>query len=140
LITSATAKGEPNRPDPIPPGGEHLPGGAVMTPTLQAQQGQNGNWTPVFKEIFTAVKAVFVPNPLEVYSQYTGGREFPFYSQKGLQEAVSKIGEDLHSQYILTFRPNDTAEAGYHTIKVTVNKPQLKVWTREGYWMAGKPQ
>lgn len=140
LITSATSKVEPNRPDPIPPGGEHLPNGQVVTPTYQAQTTQLGNWTPVFKEIFTAVKAIFVDNPLEVYSRYTGGREFPFYSQKGLEQAISKIGEDLHSQYILSFVPSDRQEGGYHSIKVTVDKPNLKVWTREGYWMAARPQ
>jgi VWFA-related protein len=140
LVTSLTSKVEPNRPDPIPPGGEHLPNGMVMTPTLQAQQTQLGNYTPIIKEIFTAVKAIFVDNPLEVYSKYTGGREFPFYSQRGLEQAISQIGQDLHSQYILTFRPTDLSEGGYHTIKVTVDKPGMKIWTREGYWMAAKPQ
>jgi VWFA-related protein len=140
LITSLTATPTPTRPNTIPPGGQFLPNGQVMTPTLDNQINNNGDWTPVFKELFIAAKAIFVPNPLEVYSRYTGGREFPFYTQKGLEQAISNIGDELHNQYILTYTPNDQSEAGYHTIKVTVDRPDLKVFTREGYWLAAKPQ
>ncbi len=140
LLTSLTATPQASRPNTIPPGGQYLPNGQVMTPTLDQQMNNNGDWTPVFKEIFIAAKAIFVPNPLEVYSRYTGGREFPFYSQKQLEQAVSDIGQELHNQYILTYSPNDQNEAGYHTIKVTVNRPDLKVFTREGWWTAGKTE
>jgi VWFA-related protein len=139
LLTSLTATPEPTRQSTIPPGGQYLPNGQVNTPTTDQQNNNNGDWTPLFKDLFIAAKAIFVPNPLEVYSRYTGGREFPFYSQKQLEKAVSDIGQELHNQYILTYIPNDRGEAGYHTIKVTVNKPGLKVFTREGYWLAGKP-
>jgi VWFA-related protein len=140
LLTSLTATPLPRRPDTIPPGGEYLPNGQVMTPTLDQQLNNNGNWVPLINDIFIAVKAIFVPNPLEVFSRYTGGREFPFYTQKGLQEAVSDIGQELHNQYILTYIPNDQNEAGYHTIKVNVNRQDLKVFTREGWWTAARPK
>ncbi len=139
LLTSLTATPTPTRPNTIPPGGQYLPNGQIMTPTLDQQLNNNGDWTPVFKEIFIAVKGIFVPNPLEVYSRYTGGREFPFYTQKGLEQAITDIGQELHNQYILTYNPTDKNEAGYHTIKVLVNKPDLKVFTREGWWTAAKP-
>jgi VWFA-related protein len=139
LISSLTAPAEANRPDPIPPGGTWLPAGTVMTPTLQMQQGQDGNWTPVFTEIFKAVKSIFVPNPLSVYTRYSGGRQYSFMNQKGLEQAVSKISADLHGQYLLTYVPSDQDEAGFHTIKVSVDKPDLKIYTRDGYWLAGKP-
>jgi VWFA-related protein len=141
LLSSLTAKQLPNRqPSVIPPGGIHYPNGEVNTPTLDLQQNQNGNFVPLFKEMFVAVKAIFVPNPLEVYSRFTGGREYSFMSQRGLESAVSDIGEELHSQYLLTYSPNDQEEAGFHEIEVQVMKPDLKVRTRNGYWLAGKPQ
>jgi len=140
LLTSLTATPTPTRPNTIPPGGQYLPNGQVMTPTLDNQLNNNGDWSPIFKDIFIAAKGIFVSNPLEVYSRFTGGREFPFYTQKGLEQAVSDIGQELHNQYILTYNPNDKSQAGYHTIKVVVNKPELKVFTREGYWLAGKPE
>jgi VWFA-related protein len=143
LLTSLTAKQLPNRPSPIPPGGiGGLPGGVVNTPTLDLQMNQNGNFAPLIKEIYTQIKAIFVSNPLEIYSRYSGGREFPFFSQKGLEEAVSEIGKQLHSVYILTYVPNNQDEAGLHTIKVFVDRhgSDLKITTRDGYWWASKPQ
>src|SRR5215471_9401638 len=141
LLSSLTAKQLPNRQQSvIPPGGIHYPNGEVNTPTLDLQQNQNGNFVPLFKEMFIAVKAIFVPNPLEVYSKFTGGREYSFMSQRGLESAVSDIGEELHSQYLLTYSPNDQEEAGFHEIEVQVMKPDLKVRTRNGYWLAGRPQ
>lgn len=139
LITALTSTPEPTRQSTIPPGGQYLPNGQVNTQTTDQQNNNNGDWTPVFVDMFKAVKSIFVPNPLDVYSRYTGAREFPFYTQKGLEKAISDIGQDLHSQYILTYSPNDQAEAGYHTIKVSVDRPDLKVVTREGYWLAGRP-
>ncbi|HEY7336638.1 MAG TPA: VWA domain-containing protein [Bryobacteraceae bacterium] len=140
LLTSLTAKQLPNRQALIPPGGVPLPAGVLNTPTLELQQNQNGNWVPLFKEMFIAAKAIFVPNPLEVYSKFTGGREYSFMSQRGLESAVSDIGEELHSQYLLTYSPNDQDDAGFHEIEVQIDKPDLKVRTRNGYWLAAKPK
>ncbi len=140
LLTSLTSKQLPNRGPNLPPGAQHLPAGVVNTPTTDIQMNQNGNYVPLFKEMFVAVKAIFVPNPLEVYSKFTGGKEYPFFSQRGLEQAVSDIGQELHSQYLLTYSPNNQNEAGFHEIEVQVNKPDLKVRTRNGYWLAGKPQ
>ncbi len=141
VLAQLTSSQLPNRPDTIPPGGQYLPNGQVMTPTTDIQLNQNGNWTPVFKDIFLATKSLFVPNPLNVYSHYTGAREFPFFTQKGLEQAIDKIGQELHNQYILTYVPNNQSEAGYHTIRVEVDKPGLKIITREGYWpLASKPE
>lgn len=141
VLAQLTSSQLPNRPDTIPPGGQYLPNGQVMTPTTDIQLNQNGNWTPLFKDIFLATKSLFVPNPLNVYSHYTGAREFPFFTQKGLEQAIDKIGQELHNQYILTYQPNNQGEAGYHTIRVEVDKPGLRIVTREGYWpLASKPE
>lgn len=140
LLTSLTAKQLPNRVPNIPPGGIALPAGQVMTPTLELEQYQNGNWVPLFKEMFTAVKDIFIPDPLKVYTQFTGGRQYAFMSQRGLESAVAEIGDELHSQYLLTYSPNNQDEAGFHEIKVEVDKPDLKVRTRNGYWLAAKPK
>ena len=97
---------------------------------------------PIVVEIFTQVKALFVPNPAEVFTQYTGGREYSFSGIKSLERAVSDLGEELHSQYMLSYSPSDQVleEAGYHKIRVDVNRPSLEVRTRPGYWMAYKKQ
>ncbi len=141
MLSQLTAAPTQARPDPIPPGGRYLPNSQVMTPTLDQQLNNNGDWFPVLKDIFIAVKGLIVPNPLDIYSRYTGARQFPFYNQKGLENAIADIGQELHNQYLLTYQPNNESEPGYHTIKVSVDQPNLKVYTREGYWaLATKPQ
>ena len=142
LIASMTSKAQPNRPSAIPPETQMIPIGpaaGVQTPTTTAQMDM-GNWVPAIKDVFDMAKSVFVPNPLDVYTRYTGGREFSFKNQKGLDHDVQTIGDELHSQYMLTYLPNNQTEGGYHKITVEVNKPGLKVRTRDGYWIAGKPE
>jgi hypothetical protein len=60
--------------------------------------------------------------------------------QGTLDRALSEIGADLHSQYMLTYLPNNMEDAGFHTIMVKVTRPQLKIRTRDGYYVAGKPR
>jgi len=139
LITSFTAPVQPNRPNPIPVEGRRMPNGDPATPTTDAQLNV-GNWVPAIKEIFTQVKGIFVKNPLEVFTQYTGGREYSFMTQRAFEQAVSDIGEELHSQYLLTYSPNNQNEPGFHEIKVRVLKPDLEVRKRDGYYIAGAPQ
>jgi hypothetical protein len=57
-----------------------------------------------------------------------------------LDREVAQLGNELHSQYLLTYSPNNQAEGGYHHIVVEVNKPGLTVRTRDGYWLAAKPE
>jgi VWFA-related protein len=125
--------------DNRPPGAVHLPAGVVETPTTQSQTAV-GNWVPLINEIFIAAKAVFVSNPLEVYTTYTGGREYSFKSQRDLDQAVSDLGAELHSQYLLTYTPNNQDEGGYHHIVVQVLKPGLKIRARDGYYLGGGKQ
>jgi VWFA-related protein len=138
LVASVTAPPSPNHSvlDNRPPGAVHLPAGVVETPTIQSQQNV-GNWAPVLKDIFLAAKGLIVANPLEVFTKYTGGRQFPFKTQKELERAVSNLGEELHSQYLLTYIPTNQDEAGYHNIVVQVLKPNLNIRARDGYYWAG---
>ena len=137
LLTSLNTHPEPPRSTGIPPEARHLPAGIIGTPTTDSQQNM-GDYSPAIKEIFTAVKAIFISNPQEVYTKYTGGRQYSYKTLKGLEQAVTDIGEDIHSQYLLTYLPSNASEGGYHEIEVKILKPGLKVTTRPGYWSAAK--
>jgi VWFA-related protein len=139
LISSLTAAPKPPRPNAMPPGARQLPAGIIETPTVEAQN-EMGNWVPALKDIFLATKGLFLPDPLDVYTRYSGGRQFSFKTQRSLEKDISGIGEELHSQYLLTYSPSTTDEAGFHQIVVTVSKPGLKIRARDGYWLAGKPE
>jgi VWFA-related protein len=139
LMASLTATPPPLPTDNRPPGALHLPAGNVNTPTTDTQL-QLGNWVPLLKDIFDEAKSVFVKNPLEVYTALSGGRQYWFMDQRALDHAVSDLGTELHSQYLLTYSPNDQEQPGFHTIVVQVIKPDLRIRTRDGYYLAGAPE
>jgi len=118
----------------------NLPPGVPATPTSVMQSGvlpgTNADVVPLFVEIMRDVKSIFVDNPAEKMTKATGGQEFSFYKQKGLEEAIQKIGSEIHRQYIITYNPSNKDEGGWHDIRVTTNRADLKVRARPGYWMA----
>jgi VWFA-related protein len=141
MLSAATRKAPYVRPPAIPAEAHQIPTGGVMTPTEQLQMTNTGNFIPMFVEIFKGVKGIFIDNPTEVYTKFTGGREYSFATQKGLEQAIADIGEELHSQYLLSYTPTNLDEAGFHTINVTVKgRPSLKIRTRPGYYIAGGAQ
>jgi VWFA-related protein len=140
VVAALTDKGLPPRPDSIPPEAQHLPGGYAATPTTQVQNDYMGNYIPVFVDIFKAAKSIFVDDTLDVFTRFTGGREYSFVGEKSLDKAIAGISDELHSQYLLSYQPNDPGEGGFHDIKVVVNRPNLEVRTRPGYWIAAKPE
>jgi VWFA-related protein len=139
LLAALTSTAQPNRPDPRPPGGSWVAPGVTSTATTESQMNM-GNWVPALKDVFDAAKGVFVKDPLDVYTQYTGGRQCGFKSDKALANCVAQIGEELHSQYLLSYTPTNIADAGFHRIVVEVLKPGYKVRARDGYWIAGRPE
>ncbi|MBL0157924.1 MAG: VWA domain-containing protein [Bryobacterales bacterium] len=73
----------------------------------------------------------------KVLSEVTGGAVFGFGRQKGLEDAIQKLGLDVHTQYVLSFVP-EKIEIGYHRISVKVKMPlNSVVRTRPGFWMEG---
>ncbi len=144
LVSSLTQKPAYPRPDPIPTTARPMPSGALVTPDTVAQMqgapGQAANLAPLLKEMFLGVKAIFVDNPVEVFTKFSGGHEYTFVSQRDLERAVAEIGEELHTQYLLSYNPNNKMEGGYHAIRVEVNRPGLTIRTRPGYWLAAVPQ
>jgi VWFA-related protein len=140
LVATLTAKPDIPRPQPIPTTAQHIPAGGALTPTTIDQNYNNGNFIPAFVDIFKAVKAIFVDDQLDVFTRFTGGKQYSFVSEKSLEKAVQGISEEIHSQYLLNYTPNNQAEGGYHEIKVTVNRPNLEIRTRPGYWVAARPE
>lgn len=138
LVSAFTRKAQYPRPPAIPPEAHHSPTGGVLTPTESSQMYQTGNYIPMFVEIFKGVKGIFIDNPSELYTKFTGGREYSFASQRGLDQAITEIGEELHAQYLLSYSPNNKDEGGFHTINVVVKgRGGLKIRTRPGYWISG---
>ncbi len=145
FMTTLTAPPPVPRPDNLPPAMHPLPPGVAATPTTVAQTyGLNGGraeFVPMMVEVFRDVTAIFKDNPVEVFTKGTGGSEFGFHSGRTLDDAMQRVGEELHSEYTITYTPNNREEGGFHTITVAVTgRPDVKrVQTRPGYWIAPRP-
>ncbi|MBI2687671.1 MAG: VWA domain-containing protein [Acidobacteria bacterium] len=142
LITSLTAKPTVPRPPAVPYGAGHTPPGGLSDPaSVNANSGiYNGNAFPLIVEVLRQAKSIFVDNQLEAFTKATGGTERSFLTYKDLERMVMDIGEELQSQYMISYAPSNLEEGGYHEITVEVNRSGLKVKTRPGYWMAAVPE
>jgi VWFA-related protein len=121
----------------------NAPMGQPNTPTTMQQSygmGNRAQFIPLIKEIYTDSKGIFVKDPAKQFAQQTGGEHFYFLKQKGLEEAVQRIGQQLHSQYLISYNPTNFGDPGFHTIEVTIDRSQLIAKTRPGYWVGGGKQ
>ncbi len=85
--------------------------------------------------VFTAIRQAAKTNAAKALADYTGGAQLSFLRQRALESAVSRIGEELHSQYVLSFRANG-GPGEFHAIQVRLpGRPELTVRTRPGYWV-----
>jgi hypothetical protein len=83
-------------------------------------------------EIYRAGKASAGKDDLTVLTNEMGGRRIPFRKRRDLEAGVSAIGEELHTEYMLSYTP-DRLEMGYHRIRVQVDRPEAVVRARPGY-------
>ena len=145
FVSTLSAPPNQPRPDNTQPASHPLPAGVPATPTTVAQTyGLNGGraeFGPLMVEVLKDVKYIFKDNPVELFTKGTGGSELSFYKQKGLESAIQKIGEELHSQYLISYNPNNKLEGGFHEIHIEIEgHPEVKrIQTRPGYWLAAKP-
>jgi VWFA-related protein len=137
-----TEKPTPPRPDPIAITAQNLPMGQVATPTSVANYGvqSQAQFMPLLKEIYTDAKGLFVESPSEVFAKGTGGAEFYFIKQRGLEDAIQRVSSEVRSQYLVSYRPNNSEEPGFHQIEVQMDNPQYSAKTRPGYWIGGGRQ
>lgn len=144
FVTTLTAPTPTPRWDnrmPATAGAGAIPVGLPATPNTVMQttgeEGGRAEFMPMMIELFRDAKAIFKDNPVEAFTKATGGTEYGFHSQRTLEEAFQKLGEQLHSNYFITYTPNNRTEFGFHKIVVDVpSRPDVKrVQTRPGYWI-----
>lgn len=89
-----------------------------------------GDLLAIFHEIGRNAKA----NAAEELAKYTGGRHLSFTRLKGLENTIANVGEELHSQYLLSFTPSAN-DGEFHRLEVKlVDRADAQVRTRPGYW------
>jgi len=143
MITTVMAKADPGYIDNRPPAMTPMPSGYPATPNTVMQEtgslGGSAEFVPAMVEVFRDAKAIFKQNPSEVFTRGTGGEQFGFMRQRGLEQAIERLGADLHSQYMISYNPNNKDEGGFHQILVQVaGVKDVKVRTRPGYFLGAK--
>jgi len=138
LRTKLAGSGGPpmNAGPNLPPGARPtLPG--MPPPMAQAQTQGNINLGNVVEEVVRGVKRALVDNPLQVYAEGTGGEDFGVFDRDAVEKAVAQISRELHSQYLVTYRPNNLNQAAFHKITVVVDRANVEVRARPGYYYPG---
>jgi VWFA-related protein len=75
------------------------------------------------------------PDLSTLFTTSTGGRAINFVKKNALEQAIEAVGEEVHSQYLLSFQPAAAEPGSFHAIRIAVrNRPELRVKTRQGYW------
>ena len=123
------------RNNPAPPEGRQpLPTGTLQTGTTDVQ---NGGFGTNVRGMYDVIRGISAHDALEAYTTLTGGSQQTFKNQRALESALEQIGREIHSQYVLTFAPQDLT-TGYHPITVEVRESCLKVRARRAYRMASE--
>ena len=86
-------------------------------------------------EVFTEIGRLATENAGDALAKYTGGEKVSFTRLAGLERVIAKVGEDLHSQYLLSFQAGITESPAYHGITVNVRRVDAVVRARPGYWL-----
>jgi VWFA-related protein len=117
------------------------PPGMVRTPdTLAATHATGVPVVPIILATGEIVRSTAVPSLLDFYAGYTGGVYYSHWSKKALQDQLSRVASEVHSQYELAYIPDTLATTGFHRIEVRVQRPGMRVRTRAGYFYAGRTE
>jgi VWFA-related protein len=127
---SAPSIGPPGTfPVPLPPG-------VAETPDNEAA-AQGGNIDLMALAVWVVQHAMnTVKNhALEVATLATGGLHIATMKDHSIERAMDEIGGELHAQYTLGYRPPGDEASGFHQIRVTVDRPGVRLRTRPGYYL-----
>jgi VWFA-related protein len=128
----------PVKTSPYPPGVFTRPGtpGQPQTPTTVAQEQYAR--ADIFNAVATLVRTLrdtMGNDVLEVYALGTGGVAHSTFGRAELEAVLTRIGQDLHSQYLITYTPSNRDQNGYHKIELRLGRPGLGVRHRPGYFV-----
>lgn len=120
-----------------PPGTFSHPGypGTPQTPTSMQQQEGNINLLALVETLVKMGVNLVSPEALAAASAATGGDHIRAFHDHSIQEALYRVGTELHAEYTLAYQ----APKGpwtYHEITVKITRPGYTVRTRPGYFLA----
>jgi VWFA-related protein len=131
------SKPKDSRPAPIaPPGITTLPPPPGTIPTTDANLSGGADLLGLAIWAVKHADNKVKDHAMEVACTATGGEHLATYKDRSIEKAIDEIGGELHSQYSISYAPSDSNAVGYHEIKVDVDRKNLKVRARPGYYIA----
>jgi VWFA-related protein len=127
---SATATAWISKPADVPNSS------SAPQPNTAAPDGPPGiDFNPIVGELAHLRQA----NSIQALTQSTGGADFLFLTERGIENSIARFGEEVHSQYILSFSPPEESK-GTHKIEVSVpGRGDLRIRSRRSWASAGNP-
>jgi VWFA-related protein len=84
---------------------------------------------------FTELARIGRINHVKALALATGGADYSFARQQGIDKAMEQLGGEVHSQYVLSF-PQHEDTPGMHQIDVSIpERADLRIRARHGYWV-----
>src|SRR6516164_2862756 len=125
----------PKRATPEGTFGMPPPPGTVQTPGMDGSQPQAGDLLALAVWAVQHVKDKITSHALELAATATGGAHLATWKDRSIEKALDEIGGELHAQYTLSYTPSGTDANGYHEISVAVDRKDLTVRARPGYYV-----
>jgi VWFA-related protein len=115
--------------------GEPPPPGTVETPTTE-ENAQGVSLLGLAVWAVSHAKDSVTAHELEIAAAATGGQHVSAWKNRTIEKVIDEMGGELHSQYTLSYTPSGDEASGYHEINVTVDRKDLTVRARPGYYLA----
>ncbi len=95
----------------------------------------------IYDHLFSTMEERLGPQLLSEIAESSGGRAFTVENPNDLADVATKIGLELRNQYVLGYRPINSAHDGkWHKIKVKLRPPKglphLQLSAKSGYYAA----
>jgi hypothetical protein len=72
---------------------------------------------------------------LELATGATGGIDDRTFRDSEIQQALDRIGAELHAQYVVSYSPSSKWAPGFHKITVAIDRAEVSLRARPGYYV-----
>jgi VWFA-related protein len=135
LLQKKPEKTGPKRATPEGTFGMPSPPGTVQTPSNDGSQPTGVDLMALAVWAVQHVKDKITSHELELAATATGGAHLATWKDRSIENALDEIGGELHAQYTLSYMPTGSDANGYHEISVVVDRKDLTVRARPGYYL-----
>ena len=101
--------------------------------------GGSAEFVPLMVEVFKESRPFSSRNPRKIFTGAPAASSLASFGSVGWRMPSNASEAELHSQYLISYNPNNKDEGGFHKISVEIaGRKDVKVRTRPGYWLGVK--